>query len=191
MLLGGLLVLSAVSLFAYNSMEDRRAADASGRIAGALAAQIAARTEGGTDGAGADGTDAGLSVDGEAYMGILDIPALGLSLPVMNDWSYARLRISPCRYSGSLEDGIVIAAHNYRRHFGRIHLLSYGDALSFTGARGNTVGYAVADIETLEATAVEDMSESGYALTLFTCTYGGSARVAVRCDRLSPAPAAP
>jgi hypothetical protein len=27
------------------------------------------------------------------------------------------------------------------------------------------------------------MSASGYDLTLFTCTYGGAARIAVRCDR--------
>jgi sortase A len=40
----------------------------------------------------------------------------------------------------------------------------------------------VAEVETLEPTAVEEMTNSGYALTLFTCTYGGQSRVTVRCD---------
>jgi sortase A len=109
-------------------------------------------------------------------------------LPVARDWNYERLKRSPCRYSGSIEDDTtVIAAHNYRRHFGSIGRLSRGDALTFTDAAGRESRYAVAEIETLKATEVEDMTESGYDLTLFTCTYGGAARVAVRCDRVAPA----
>ena len=41
--------------------------------------------------------------------------------------------------------------------------------------------YTVAEVTTLEPTAVEQMTDSGYNLTLFTCTYGGKSRVTVRC----------
>jgi sortase A len=177
MVAGGLLVLSALSLLLYNDLDDKRASENAARIAGALALEIKTHAKAG-------GGDKTISVDGEIYIGVLRIPALGLSLPVMRDWNYERLKISPCRYSGSADgDAMVIAAHNYRRHFGNIARLSPGDALSFTDADGNTTDYAVAEIETLEATAVRDMTESGYALTLFTCTYGGAARLALRCDR--------
>jgi sortase A len=39
----------------------------------------------------------------------------------------------------------------------------------------------VAEIEQLSPIEVKAMEESGYPLTLFTCTVGGSYRVAVRC----------
>ena len=38
-------------------------------------------------------------------------------------------------------------------------------------------------MDTLAATAVEEMTDSGFDLTLFTCNYSGQARVTVRCNR--------
>ena len=53
-----------------------------------------------------------------ACIGILEIPALDLELPVISSWSYSSLRLAPCRYSGSAYKGdLVIAAHNYQSHF--------------------------------------------------------------------------
>ena len=39
--------------------------------------------------------------EGYSYIGYLTIPDLSLKLPVMSDWSYEGLNLSPCRYSGS------------------------------------------------------------------------------------------
>jgi sortase A len=186
---GGLLVLSALSLFLYNDMEDRRADASATRIAGALEERIEAgeaspAEASETDAADGSGGGETISIDGETYIGLLRIPALSLALPVMREWSYDKLKIAPCRYSGSIaDDTMVIAAHNYRRHFGSIRLLPYGSEVRFTDAAGSTSVYAVAELETLEAHDIEGMSASGYDLTLFTCTYNGAARLAVRCDR--------
>jgi sortase A len=191
---GGLLVLSAISLFLYNDMDDKRASASASRVASALALEIETRAAEMAPGAAmdADGGSGTISIDGETYIGVLCVPALGLTLPVTRDWSYEKLKRSPCRYSGNIdEDTMVIAAHNYRRHFGNIRNLSRGDALTFTDAGGKEYGYTVAEIETLAATGVEEMTESVYDITLFTCTYGGAARVAVRCVRAVPSPAAP
>jgi sortase A len=186
MALGAALVLSAGLLFLYNLADAGRAAEAAMRVADTLTARIETRAE--EDPAGEDPSDA-IFVGGEAYLGVLRIPALRLSLPVMREWSYERLKISPCRYSGDTEsDTMVIAAHNYKRHFGSIHTLSEGDELIFTDVNGHSIRYGVAERETLEATDVLRMTASGYDLTLFTCTYGGAARVTVRCDRVKVAP---
>jgi sortase A len=188
MVAGGLLVLSAASLFLYNLAEDGRASAAALSIADELSSRIEERTESSPrDGGDSPAAVAAgeIYIDGETYIGVLRIPALSLSLPVMSDWSYDRLKISPCRYSGAAEDDtMVIAAHNYRRHFGSIHLLPYGSELTFTDADGNTIIYAIAETEKLKATDIKAMSASDYDLTLFTCTYGGAARLAVRCDRV-------
>ena len=128
-------------------------------------------------------------VDGTAYIGSLSIPALDLELPVISQWSYPNLKIAPCRYTGSAYlDDLVIAAHNYESHFGRLKELSPGDEVTFTDMAGNVFHYQVAELETLEPTAIEEMTDSGYDLTLFTCTIGGKSRVTVRCDRMEDAP---
>ena len=58
-------------------------------------------------------------VDGYDCIGVLSIPVLELELPVLTDWSYTKLKIAPCHYFGSYyEKDFVIAAHNYRSHFG-------------------------------------------------------------------------
>lgn len=122
------------------------------------------------------------AIGGYGYIGYLSIPALNLELPVMAEWSYPRLRISPCRFSGSVEtDDLVILAHNYSRHFGKISSLKSGDLVVFTDVNGLASIYEVAEIDTLNPTAVEEMTSGEYPLTLFTCTYGGQSRVTVRC----------
>lgn len=125
-----------------------------------------------------------VEVDGHEYIGMLTIPALGLELPVMSQWSYPKLRIAPCRYAGSAyTDDMVLSAHNYQRHFGLLKNLEPGTAVEFTDADGNKFVYQVESIETLEPTAIEEMRSGDWALTMFTCTQGGQARVAVRCSR--------
>ena len=54
----------------------------------------------------------------------------------------------------------------------------------FTDANGNRFYYRVSDVEVLNPTAIEDMTESGCPLTLFTCTVGGQTRFTVRCERV-------
>lgn len=124
-------------------------------------------------------------IDGNSYIGTLYIEALGLSLPIMSDWSYEKLRIAPCRYSGSAyTQNLVLAGHNYRKHFSGLKSLSIGDRITFTDMDGNTFVYEVGDVEILQPTAVEEMTDSGWDLSLFTCTYGGQTRFTLRCRQL-------
>ena len=125
-----------------------------------------------------------VSIGEEEYIGCLTIPALELELPVMAEWSYPRLKKAPCRYTGATQtDDLVVMAHNYQRHFGKIDTLSPGDEVLFADMEGVVTRYAVAALDILNPTAVEEMTAGDYDLTLFTCTYGGQSRVTVRCDR--------
>lgn len=125
-----------------------------------------------------------VEVNGHTYVGTLEIPVLQLSLPVMSEWSYPKLKLSPCRYSGTAYlDNFVIIAHNYERHFGNIKLLAPGDEVRFTDMAGNVFCYTVAETETLQPNQSAELVESDYALTLLTCTVGGQTRVTVRCTR--------
>jgi sortase A len=123
--------------------------------------------------------------NGQQYIGVIDIEGISVTLPVISDWDYQKLKLAPCRYSGSAyQPGFVIMAHNYAGHFGKLDTLSYGSRVTFTDVDGNIFEYEVADIEILKRTDVEDMKSDAWDLTLFTCTVGGSSRVTVRCVRV-------
>lgn len=125
-----------------------------------------------------------VEIDGQRYIGLLTMPSLGLQLPVLNSLDDEKLKLAPCRYAGSVyQDSLIVAAHNYQSHFGRLKELSIGDQLSFLDADGNTFFYQVADFEVLPAAAVDEMQAGDWDFTLFTCTIGGQNRIAVRCVR--------
>ena len=127
------------------------------------------------------------TINGINYIGVLDIPAINRELPVLSEWDYSNLKIAPCRYAGSAYlDNMVLCAHNYDIHFGSLKNLSYGDEIIFTDMDGNVFTYKVIEIETLQPTAIEEMTIGDWDLTLFTCTVGGATRVAVRCEKTAP-----
>jgi len=123
-------------------------------------------------------------IDGRAYIGTLTIPVLELELPVLSEWSYPGLRVAPGRFEGSAYlDDLIIAAHNYRSHFGGLKSLLPGDTVTFTDVEGNVFHYTVAELETLGRDDLELLEGGQWDLTLFTCTVGGKSRVSVRCVR--------
>lgn len=121
--------------------------------------------------------------DGQAYLGMLTIPELDLTLPVNQRWNYPALETSPCRYAGSPStNDFVICAHNYSSHFGKIGSLATGSDILFTDVMSNVYQYEVKKTEILKPYDVASMVSSDYDLTLFTCTYGGWSRITVRCQ---------
>ncbi len=179
---GTALLVAALSLLLYNLAEDKAAGKAADEILPAVMEEIGEPAPGNHGGSGKDMTV--VEIGGYGYIGCLSIPALELKLPVMSEWDYTRLKIAPCRYSGSTKtDDLVICGHNYTRHFGTLKSLQPGDQVFFTDMDGETIAYEVKEVKTLQPTQVDEMTESGYDLTLYTCTYGGRARVTVRCGR--------
>ena len=124
-----------------------------------------------------------VKVDGYDCIGILSIPVLDLELPVLTDWSYAKLKKAPCHYYGTYyEKDFVIAAHNYKSHFGRLSELQTDDIVFFTDVNGAAYYYEVILLETLPKEATKEMITGGFDLSLYTCTPGGASRVTVRCN---------
>ena len=126
-----------------------------------------------------------IEIDGNRYIGTISFPSLDLVLPIMDSWSYPKLRIAPCLYSGSIyKRNAVIAGHNYVSHLGRLPDLHIGDAVCFTDADGNVFDYVVVVQEVLAPTAIDEMVESDADLSLFACTIGGASRFTVRCMQI-------
>ena len=177
--LGAVLILAALLLFLYNRSEDRRA----GQEAESLLEDARSAMAADTDPEPQEELAEEITYD---YAGVITIPDLSLELPVIDQWSYARLKVAPCRQSGAAADGdLVIAAHNYKSHFGYLDRLEPGASVIFTDMEGTVYRYAVEEIRQLAPEDAEDVSSvfsSEYPLVLYTCTPGGKARVAVFCQ---------
>lgn len=129
-----------------------------------------------------------IKLDGYEYIGTLEIPSLNLSFAIMEEWSEDRLRMTPCRYSGSFyRDDMVIAGHNYGKHFSKIKSLPIDSEVVFTDVEGNVYEYTVSWMEIIKPEQVEEMvcktKDAQWDLTLFTCTIGGGDRYTLRCIR--------
>lgn len=125
-----------------------------------------------------------VQVEGNSCVGILEIPALELVLPVLDPCTETSLKAGPCRYGGTpYQKGFVVAGHNYRTHFGRLQNLKSGDMIYFTDLNQNRFPYLVETFQVLPGNAVEEMLTDEWDLTLFTCTYSGQSRFTVRCVR--------
>lgn len=182
MAVGGILLCAALSLFGFNQWDNSRAEKVVAPVVQALEQQIAA---GQSPSAEESRKQETAVVDGRPYIGVLSIPAIGRTLPVLSQWSYPNLRVSPCLYAGSVLDStMVIAGHNYAGHFGNLKDLKQGDAVSFTEIGGKEHRYRVQEVVTLQPGDTAGMLDTDYALTLFTCTYSGRQRVAVRCQAM-------
>lgn len=191
MTIGLLLIAAAFLLMVYNIWESKKAENMSEEILNQI-------KDGQDENVSSDDADEKplyeiypdmempvLTIDGVDYIGILTVPSLGLELPVAGNWSYPNLRRSPCRYKGSAySNDMIIAGHNYSRHFGGLKNLAIGEEISFRDVDGHIFQYQVDDIETIPGTAVEDMHAGEWDMTLFTCTYGGKSRVTIRCRKL-------
>lgn len=183
MSVGALLIFTAVGILGYNNYENKKAEESAGALVDSIRLSI---SENELKDKVVDPFDTEMKIkeiNGYGYIGYLSIPALNLDLPVMSEWDYGRLKISPCRYYGSTKtDNLVIAAHNYRVHFGYLGHLKVGDSVVFTDMDSVKYHYKVDVIEQLLPTDVDKVKDSGNDLILYTCTYGGAKRITVRCS---------
>lgn len=187
--------VSGAMLWQGNNAESEEAGEAAERVSIQLAAEISAAAE--------TGEHAGpyfapyyaplmeavpemptAVVEDSIWLGQIEIPALGISLPVLSEYTESGLRSAPCRYSGSCyTNDIVICAHNYASFFDKLLGVSVGTEVLFTDCSGHVWHYLVANRETLGPDAVEEMTgpSDDWDMTLFTCHFGGRTRCAVRC----------
>ncbi len=124
-------------------------------------------------------------IDDVEYIGYMSIPVIEIELPVAAELNEDTLASYPCRYVGSAyTNNLVIAAHNFVSSFGELKTLKTGDEVELTDINGNVFRYKVELMEKLLPASVDEMINSEYDFTLFTCTKGGKFRIAVRCNEI-------
>lgn len=176
-LMGAACIFLAVFIIRNNLIENEQAGSASDELLGGVIAQIPDTVF------AANGDMPVVDVDGHSFIGTVEIPSLGLLLPVQNEWDKKDAKYAVCRYKGSVyENDLIICGHNYEEHFGKLNQLNSGDDVIVTDMNGISYYFKVSNMETLGATDIEEMESGDWDLTLFTCTIGGANRVTIRCE---------
>ena len=193
---GVVLLLGAAGLTAYNIHESSRAEQTAAEGLSAVAEEIeAARSRAQNTGTSSISAQTQFAeetkelgtvqANGRTYVGIVEIPALGITLPVLSEWSYANLKIAPCLYAGSpYTNDLILCAHNYRSHFNGLRTVEMGADVYFTTVDGKTFHFVIANRETLQPDENDRLlkQDGSWQLTLFTCYVGGATRCVIRCE---------
>ena len=174
---GALLLLAGALLAGQNLLTERRAARRTADLLAAVETRIAAP---------ADLPAPEVTRDpwtGYEVIGVVGLPDLGLSLPVLADYTQDLLAVAPCRYTDdlALEPGqLVVAGHNYRTHFGRLGELAPGSRITWQNLDGVTYTYTAAAAPEIDAGARAALERGDWDLTLFTCDVTRTRRILVR-----------
>ena len=131
-------------------------------------------------------------------LGVLQIPAVSIRLPIIDGWTDARGNVAPCSIAGTADPKprkLIIAGHNLKSHFKSLIDLNVGDEVLFTAKDGTTYRYSVVEVGQCHRDNPEEVSSgSGWDMTLVTCKTIRTMRTLIRCaeipDKLPGEPAA-
>ncbi len=130
--------------------------------------------------------------NGKKYetVGIVSIPKINLTYPILSKTTDALMKVAPCKFHGANPNevgNLCIIAHNYRRKgvfFSDVPKLKVGDIVEIQDLSQRKIQYEVYDIHTVFPDNVEDTTQKTNGrkeVTLITCTNDNAQRVIVRC----------
>lgn len=130
--------------------------------------------------------------NGKKYdtIGIVKIPKLNITYPILAKTTDALMKVAPCKFHGASPNevgNLCIIAHNYRRKgvfFSDVPTLTIGDIVEIQDLSQRTIQYEVYDVHTVLPDNVADTTQRTNGrkeVTLITCTNDSEQRVIVRC----------
>ena len=110
-----------------------------------------------------------------SIIGLIEIPSINISYPILSNSSEDLLKISVCRFSGPLPNRIgnmCIAGHNYRNNmmFSKLHKLNINDSIYITDLNNVRLEYIVYDKFKVKQNDLNCTSSTNIIeITLITC----------------------
>ena len=122
--------------------------------------------------------------------GVIDIPKINLSYPIINDYSESNLNIAPTKFVGPEINEVgnfVIVGHNNwnREFFSNLNKLKTDDIVNLTDHNNTTQSYKVYDVYEIKQddfSCLNQDTNGQVELTLITCIkYKKKKRLVVKC----------
>ena len=113
--------------------------------------------------------------DSISIIGLIEIPKISISYPILKESNSELLKISVCRFSGPMPNKIgnlCIAGHNYKSNsmFSKLHKLNIGDSIFITDLNNVKLEYVVYDKFKVKQNNLEcTKSSNTVEITLITC----------------------
>lgn len=123
-------------------------------------------------------------------LGVIDIPKINVSYPIINDCTEENLNIAPTKLVGPEPNTIgnlVIVGHNNwnKEFFSNLYKLENDDIIELTDTSGNKLTYKVYDkyeIKQDDFSCLNQNTNGQIELTLLTCVkFNNSKRLIIKC----------
>ena len=122
------------------------------------------------------------------YIGVINIPSLGIKYPILSSTSEQLLKVSVTKYWGPNPHevgNLVIAGHNYRntKFFSKLLKIENGAKIEITDLKGKTLEYTVYDTYKVDPSnndCTSQLTDGHTEITLITCTNDNKERFVVK-----------
>lgn len=122
-----------------------------------------------------------------SIIGLIEIPKLNISYPILENSNKNLLKISVCKFSGPLPNRIgnlCIAGHNYKNNmmFSNLYNLQLGDSIFITDLNNTRLEYVVYDKFKVKQNNLTCTENTNYIeVTLITCnSNNNSERIVIK-----------
>jgi len=123
-----------------------------------------------------------LELNGENFIGIIEIPLYETYLPVAMEWDKKSISKYPHKFTGSIYDGsIIIGGSGNKGQFDFMKNITETDSVYFTDVTGMCYSYKVSKIEVVDSVTSEGLSSKDADLVLFAKDTFGSKYTVVSC----------
>jgi hypothetical protein len=181
-LLGLLLIMASLCLMLYFQIRAQLGSRNAQQTFETLSQMLPDRTPG-VPGGYVEAAMPVLEIHGSDYAALLEIPALGVKLPVADHWNSNRLSDSPVRFCGSVYDHtMVIGGADDPRQFGFCDEIDLGVTVTVTDMTGAEFTYTVSRVDRSSSAEASWLTEAEHDLTLFCRDQYSMEYLAVRCQ---------
>lgn len=134
--------------------------------------------------------------NGKKYerVGIVNIPSLKITYPILSKTTDALLKVSPCKFWGPEPNevgNLCIVGHNYKNNkfFSKIYKLEEGDIIEITDLTGRMIQYKVYDqyiVSPSDVACTSQLTDGKKEVTLITCTNDNKNRRIIKATEYYP-----
>ena len=107
-----------------------------------------------------------LQLQGQDFIGLVEIPAYGVKLPLCGSWKPGNVNRFPCRFSGSVYDSSLILGGSASQ-LACLKTVSHGDVVTVTDLQGRVYSYQVTNIRRADNAKAETLGRDDANLVLF------------------------
>jgi len=178
---GCILVAASLGLLIFSHFHAQNAANTNAHIVAQIRSVIPSPTAGVMD-TYLDMEMPALQIGGQDFIGLVDIPAFGLTLPIYSIWDTGTVTSFPCRFWGSVYDGsLIVGGADQPGQFDCLDNIQNGDTVTVTDMTGAQFSYGVVRVERAKSAQADRLTDSNTELTLFVRDTYNLDYIIVRC----------